>query len=318
MINRYLKFYLSIFFLSIYWPHLTYADFFSKRRDLKYSFPYEKLRVFYDKQGDHAVSLTDVNSNQVPDQVENIAMQAWVGYKMFVGVLGYPDPLTSERYRGAKYIDINVLSKSALGMNGIAYDGFLSFKRPIDPKGTKTISFDVASSVDPTRNITPAHEMFHLIQNGATFFKTRWYTEGMARWAEHALLADSVGQSHYPSTSWPQSKDMQSRIFKMSYDAEFYIWNPLALTDNTSDTIPLTNLYTQLSSMTYTNGKKIVEDNKLKGWRVMKNILLELGKMDDVAYQKIGYKKWSEPNQKSRGNSPYIYQAIINVISKKV
>ena len=52
------------------------------------------------------------------------------------------------------------------------------------------------------------------------------------------------------------------------------------------------------------------------GTEFMRDVLVELGKADDVAFNELGYKKWSEDNQKSIGNSPYIYQTVMEVARK--
>lgn len=306
------KLYLFLLFIGI--SQTADADFFKTRRNLKNHYKMGVIRVFYDTEGKHAVQPKDSNKNRVPDQVEDIAKQTWVAYQIFVESLEFPDPLKSERYNLAKSIDINILSKEVIGMNGMAYDGLLKMGRNIDKKGVKTICFDVASSVLAQKNITPAHELFHLIQNGCTFFKTRWYTEGMARWSEHALGKGSLGAIKYKSNGpWPQNKEMLEKLYRMKYDAEFYIWNPLADQSDPKGTIPSDKIQKEVREMKYSDGTKILKDTRLKGACFMRDVLLELGKLDDLAYTKLSYSKWSEVNQQSLDNSPYIYQAILNV-----
>lgn len=227
--------------------HDSSSNFETLRRQLTQHYKMGKIRVFYNTTGKHSIEPTDNNQNQIPDQVEDIAKQTWVAYKLFVNTLNFPDPLQSERYQQASFIDVNLLAKESINQNGVAYDGLQNFRRAMDELGTKTITFDVATTVNPRTNITPAHELFHLIQNGATYFKNRWYTEGMARWAEHALE----------------------------------------------------------------------KDFRLNGADFMRAVLAELGKMDDIAYQELGYSDWLENNQKSDQNNPYIYQAIMNVAQRR-
>ena len=47
-----------------------------------------------------------------------------------------------------------------------------------------------------------------------------------------------------------------------------------------------------------------------------RDVLLELGKLDDVAFKELGYADWSEDNQRSSKNNPYIYQAIMDVLRR--
>jgi hypothetical protein len=49
----------------------------------------------------------------------------------------------------------------------------------------------------------------------------------------------------------------------------------------------------------------------------MRDILIALGKTDDVAKEDLGYKDWSEENQRSPQNNPYIYQAIMDVVRRQ-
>ena len=54
------------------------------------------------------------------------------------------------------------------------------------PCGLKIV---LNAGLQPARNVTPAHELFHLYQYGYAVFKQRWYLEGMARWMENAFRA---------------------------------------------------------------------------------------------------------------------------------
>lgn len=147
----------------------------------------DHIRVSYHTEGLHAVDATDRNGNRIPDQVEDLLTQTRAARDLWVEVLGYPDPFKTKRFKTAKFLDIHIRNKSVLKTNGSAYDELQRFNRAGDPKGTLSICFNVASSVDPKSNLTPAHEYFHLIQFGTNFFKNRWYTEGLARWSEGAL-----------------------------------------------------------------------------------------------------------------------------------
>lgn len=299
-------------------PSVAEAQFAVVRRSLTQHYDIDNIRVFYNTSGDHAVDPTDSNNNGVPDRVEDTAKQSWAAARIFIDTLGFPDPLESERYKEAKYIDVNLLARETITINGMAYDGLQKIGRSIDEPGTRTICFDVATSVQPTKNITAAHEVFHLIQNGCTFFKTRWYTEGMARWAEHALKSGGVGETKYPLRGpWPQSDRNLNQLAQMAYESEFVLWNPLAKLDDKRGIIPSKAVAQDVKDLTYTNGEPVLEDMRLNGAEFMKEVLLELGKLDDTAFERLGYEKWSEPNQKSLKNSPYIYKAIMDVARRR-
>ena len=129
----------------------------------------------------HTVETADSNGNGIPDQVEDIMTQTLAARMVSVEVLGFPDPFGTERFRPASYLDIHLRNKDVLKTNGVAFDELQSFDRSGDPDGTRSLCFNVATSVKAPANLTPAHEFFHLIQHGVTFFKDRWFTEGTAR-----------------------------------------------------------------------------------------------------------------------------------------
>lgn len=294
------------------------SQFQSVRQSLPHHVALDSIRVFYATSGIHAVDATDANRNQIPDQVEDLAKQAWAARALFVETLKFPDPLKSERYRQARFIDIHLLSRKTLVANGRAYDGLQHFKRAIDSGGARSICFDVASSIRAPSNATPAHEMFHLIQNGATYFKTRWYTEGMARWSEHGLKKAGIGKNDRPiEEPWPQSEADRRSLFPKTYDSEFMFWNPLALLDDPQGSLPVTHIPNKLAELTYSNGERVLEDLQLNGWEFMREVLLELGRADDAAFRQLGYRSWTEENQKSQQNSPFIYEAVMDVARKR-
>ena len=184
----------------------------------------------------------------------------------------------------------------------------------MDGEVVRTLCFDISTSVNASSNHTPTHEYFHLIQNGATFFKTRWYTEGMARWSEHAISKDGLGEMRYEAKAiWPQTEANQAELFKMTYDSEFFIWNPLCKLDDRSGRFSRDDVSDVVQKLKYANGDRVLKDYKLNAPEFVRDVLAELGKMDDVAFEELGYEKWSEDNQKSTGNSPYIYQTIMDV-----
>ncbi len=58
----------------------------------------------------------------------------------------------------------------------------------------------------------------------------------------------------------------------------------------------------------------VLRDNELVAADIMRDILLELDKLDDVAFKELGYESWSEDNQASEKNSPCVYQGIMDVL----
>jgi hypothetical protein len=259
-----------------------------------------RIRIFYDTIGTNAVDTANV---------EDIAKQTSAAYSLFVETLGFPDPFKTERFRGASFLDIHLLHKSILRFNGVACDELQRFKRPGDPTNTLSLCFNVATSVKASANLTPAHEFFHLIQYSTTYFKNAWYTEGMARWSEKALGAGDLGKTG-PKAAPPA-------LFKMSYDAAEKFWNPLAAEDDAAGTIPEHLVSAELKQLTYSTGARVLQGFKLTGWRLMRDVLVELDKADDVAFRELGYDRWSEQNQNSQKNNPHILRAVAKVARRR-
>ncbi|MCX7886186.1 MAG: hypothetical protein N3B01_02870 [Verrucomicrobiae bacterium] len=275
-----------------------------------------RIRIFYDTVGTNAVDIADRNANGVPDQVEDIAKQTQAAYTLFVEALGFPGPFQTERYRGAAFLDIHLLNKSRLGSNGVTYDELQHFHRPSDPPNTRSLCFNVATSVKAPVNLTPAHEFFHVLQNSLTYFKNRWFTEGMARWSGRALGAGGLGKIA-AGNPWPVPPEKQPALFQMTYDAAEQFWNPLAARDDPVGAIPEARVPPELKTLTYSNRKKVLEDFRLTGWELMREILSELEKADDIAFRQLGYDRWSEENQKSERNNPFILEAVSKVVARR-
>lgn len=277
----------------------------------------DDIRIFYETSGQNAVDVADVNANGVPDQVEDVMTQVRAARRMFVEVLGFPEPLQTKRFREAKFIDIHFRHKDVLKMNGVAYDELQRFNKPGDPPGTRSIAFTVATSVKAPANLTPAHEFFHLIQYGTTYFKNRWFLEGTARWSERALSAGGLGNARVLS-QWPLSDEQKKAVTAMAYEAADHLWNPLAARLDKTGVIPDSAALKQLQAMTYTDGTLVVKDLQLTGWRFIRDVIVELGKIDDQAFRELGYERWSEENQRSPGNDAYLFRAIEKIASAPV
>jgi hypothetical protein len=275
-----------------------------------------KIRVFYQTVGQPAVAAVDRNQNGVPDQVEDVLTQTVAAQLLFVEVLGFPDPFRTERFRSASFLDIHLRHKDVLKSNGVTYDELQRFNKPGDPKGTISICFNVATSVNAVSNLTPAHEYFHLIQNGTTYFKNRWFTEGTARWSERGLGIGALGPVRALGP-WPMPEDKAAAVFAMAYEASEYFWNPLAAKLDAKGALPDSSALKRLQAMTYTDGTPVLKDLRFTGWEFIREVLCELGKADDVAFRELGYGGWSEENQKSPKNNAFILRAVAEVVKRR-
>lgn len=271
------------------------------------------LRVFYTTTGPHAVDKADANANGIPDQVEDIATQAQAARLLFIEGLGFPDPFLGERFRSAKFLDVHLISKEVLKSNGVAYDEIQRFNKAGDPPGTGSLCFNVATSVLAPRNLTPAHEFFHIIQNGACFFKNAWYTEGTARWSEKALGLGGSGAGL--QGRWPPPPDFWKQADSLSYNAAAQFWDPLARHTDPQGDLPADRVPQAVKEMKYVNGEPVLKDLKLHGWEAIRDILRGLGAADAQAARERQLDRWSEQEQRSPENTPHIRKVIEDVIT---
>lgn len=289
-----------------------------KRTFLKERYVLGPVRVFYIKEGKDAVPLADVDRNGVPDRVEDIATQVWAAHQLFCVALKFPDPLGGERYEKANCIQVSL--RDLGGGNGLAYDSSQRARQIPEGKATdRAIVMAINCKLNPMKNITPAHETFHLVQYGATYFKNSWFLEGMARWSEHALAREGLGHVKYsPRGPWPQKLQHLQQLSKMSYDAEFVLWNPIAARTDRDGLLSNKLLGPKLASLRYSDGSPVLRDRTLKGAEIMRDIVIELGKLDDVAFEDLQYDRWSEENQRAEENGPYIYKAVMDAFRRRV
>lgn len=278
-----------------------------------------RIRILYAKEGLSAVAPGDVDENGVPDQVENVAKQLWAAHRLFCEALQFPDPFKSERYKDLTCIQVSIRHPTEIGgINGVAFENAQRARLlPEGKREDRALVMAISSQLDPIKNGTPAHEMFHLIQYCATYFKKGWYLEGQARWSEHALAKEGIGELKYPPKGpWPQVPQHLELLSKMKYDAEFVLWNPIAARTDRNGVLSDKLLGQDLVELRYSDGSPVVADRLLYGAEVMRNILIELGEQDDVAFMELGYETWSEENQTAERNNPYIYKAIMDVLRR--
>jgi hypothetical protein len=282
-----------------------------------------KFRVIYYTQGKHAVSSEDKNTNKIPDQAEDILIQTVAAYYLFVETLGFPDPLQSMYFQGAHCIDIMICAQDAsvadggLGGNkGLAFDQPRAFHVPGEPDDTLSIGFRIAASVDATSDQTPAREFFHLIQYGATTFKNTWFAEGTARWAEYGLRIDDPDESVPHLTAWPLSNEQTAALFAMDEQAAEFFWTPLAAKMNNKGVIPFTPPLYKIMPLAYSNSQPVFRSMRFPGWMFIRDVLLELGRTDDIALQELGYQEWTEENRASAKNNRYILEAVSTVVTR--
>ena len=202
-----------------------------------------------------------------------------------------------------KFVDVHVW---ACKSNGSAGDGIVNYHRPSDPaEGVEVLTIDIHKRLG-SRNLTPAHELFHLFQNGYTLFKNRWYTEGVCRWAELAL-----GKGAGRAGPLPARREDIEKLFGLAYGASRF-WNALA---RETDSVGKIAAPPDLLALRYVGiDAAVVEDDVLYGAAFVKALLEELDRMDDVASRENGLDplNWKESRQMSPENNRYVWAAVLS------
>lgn len=307
---------LSVLFCVLAFTSIVSAQQ-KKKTELKEHYVFEYVRVFYVKEGTGAVSPVDVDKNGVPDQVENVAKQVWAAHQLFCRVLKFPDPFESERFKSPNCIQVSIRDRKEMGgNNGIAFSSAQRARKI--PEGTpkdRCIVMSISSQLDPTKNVTPTHETFHLVQYGATQFKNPWFLEGMARWSEHATGKDGIGEIKYsPRGPWPQIPAHLAQLPKLGSKSEHVLWNPIAARTDRDGFLSTKMLGKELADLNYADGTPVLRDRFLQGGKVMRDIIVELSKLDDEAFKDLKHEEWTEENRRAPENNPYIYKAVMNAL----
>lgn len=269
--------------------------------------------VIYDEAGERAVTnKTDKNSNGVPDVVEDTATQVNAAREVFNGVFKFTDPLKCERFKNVSSIEIDIESKARLNkFQGIAYSRVRKSKH--NPK-ERTLFIKVANTINPHASSTPTHEYFHLVQYASTYFRNKWYLEGMARWSEDAVIK----MKRYPS-DWDvpvrlKSKFSERQIFHGSYNMAEFLWYPLAVKMKDKDKIP----DKLIRKYKYVDGSRVFQDDVIYGANVMIKILHKMKTKESLAAAEFGsLDEWQQSGQRDERNNKIILNCVREVYHEK-
>ena len=273
------------------------------------------FRIIYCTRGEHAVPETDLNHNGIPDFVEDAALQFVVAHHLFCNLMGFPDPLKSARYKDVSFIDVFVNSRKRVGSNGRTFQMPEHAHPPALPQD-RALRVRIARDLPIQRNVTPAHEYFHLIQNGATQLTNAWFHEGMAVWAHDAMMDIPPKEA-----TWAQvekylydPKGMEE-LYASSYKAGELLWIPLALLcPDGEEHLPASD---PLLQSRYVDGTPVLKDFILRGAPVMRSLLRAFGTVADRVFRDNAYTEWSYENRASARNYPYLIQAIRDVTERQ-
>ncbi len=292
--------------VALLFPLALFAGWKDKYLSLEQVYKIEGLRIFYTLKGKEALprnKRADRNRNGVPDYVEDIGAQLSAAMQIYTRVFKLKHPLKTKRYGSVDFIDVHLIG-SLKGYNGMAYDGIIKFGRSQDKPGATSIFIDINHKIT-IENATPAHELFHLFQSGYTMFKNRWFTEGMARWAERIVKFGSGYSNLY---SRPSARRDIEKLFKQNYEAGVYF---ITLSKLAADRMKLP---TKIANIRYISSKKrVIKDELVYGAAFMKALLQQLARGSELEAQKHGLKRffWKERRQKSALNNWPIWQALL-------
>lgn len=277
------------------------------RAALDRRFVCEEFRIHYSLQGTHALpesASIDAQEAGSPVRIQDLAIQLLTARRCYVEVLGLRHPFESPRYKGrVRFVDVNVWALP--GLNGTAGDAVVNYHRDNDPpEGCDVLTIDLSNRLSPA-NLSPAHELFHLFQNGYTQFKTPWYYEGVARWSEDLLRQGRGAAGSLPATA----ADLE-HLFELSYGASMF-WEAMA---RQTDPVASVRMPDHWRALHYpSSGRPVVEDLVFSGAPFLKTLLEELDEQDDLASRRFGLDagNWPEDRQRSPDNNPYLWAAVI-------
>lgn len=269
--------------------------------------------VIYNEEEEDTVEATDINSNGVPDMVEDIATQLNATRELFKDVFKFPDPLESERYKGVTSIEVDIKSKATIGK----YNGNSARRIRKQAKhnpNEQAIHFRVANTVEPHKNPTATHEYFHLLQYGATYFRNDWFKEGMARWAQDAVQEIKEYPNGKNIPMMLNDKRAEEKIFKGSYSMAEQFWYPLAVNMNDKVRIP----DRLIKKYRYVDGSPVFQDDVIYGPNVMCEVLIKMKSKEELAAEEFGgLTKWREKGQRDERNNKFIMESVREVYRSK-
>jgi len=165
------------------------------------------FRIHYNITGGHAVPTADLNSNSIPDYVENLALYADSSHKTEVINYGYLAPPTDGSMGGSAAYDIYCQAIQFYGYAApespgpepwndwssyvVVHNNFFGFPPNTDPDG----------AVAGAAKATVAHEYFHSCQFAYDSGENSWWMEMTATWAEDEVF-DLVNDNYNYLTGW--------------------------------------------------------------------------------------------------------------------
>ena len=266
----------------------------------------DDFHIFYSLQGRDALNYQyDSSGSGVPDSIKDIAVQLQAAKYLYSHVLGLRFPLQQKIYAQARQINVYVLQLPK--GNGLAFDRVAAETMNDGRQLPCGLKFVLNAALEPARNITPAHEFFHLYQYGYAVFKQTWYLEGMARWMENSFKAPE--KNTRPRFPLP---DCESN-FTRGYNAANY-WASFAQAHFSNITIPAA-----AQRFRYSDGSPVLIAQQVKGGAMLTPFFNQLAQGSAVQSRQLNLAntRWSEAQQRSPEFNETICQTLAAVVGAK-
>ncbi|NLC66817.1 MAG: hypothetical protein GX752_07805 [Clostridium sp.] len=275
---------------------------FNELKHLNNSVESYPFRVWYATKGKHKIrGSKEINIlNENPEIISDLLLQLHSADKYFSNKLGLIQPLLQPRYNQARFIDVHLV-KMEKG-NGVAFDEVIAEKTSADaPSFSCGIKIRINKDLDFTKNVTPAHELFHMYQYSNSMFKVGWYLEGMARWVEQAFIGPD--KSSIDKIEPVSCTD----VYKESYSASRY-WRDLARRKKSKDIF----IDEEFLALKYSNGRPVFKIEYFLNGSVIKSVFNNLAKesLNISVENKLSPYVWPEKTQRSAFFNEKICEAV--------
>ncbi len=279
---------------------------FKSMGELSHTVEAGEFKLWYATQGPHALADTqDLNGNGVPDRIDDLLLQLQAARDFYTDVLQLTPPLQQARYAQAQGINVYVLAMRK--GNGLAFHEPVqsrpSRKADSQPCGLRIY---VNHELDPSRNLTPAHELFHLYQYGYAMFKRPWYLEGMARLMETAFAGPERLQRYQQAVLGPLTCET---VMAESYSAVRF-WQ------EQQDSSAAVQIPPSLTALRYSNGLAVFTNHSFIHGEMVKQVLEELGSLSKSMAQQhdLPLYRWPSRVQGSKDFDAPMCQAITRIL----
>lgn len=247
------------------------------------------FQIHYATKGPQTLSnLNDSNGNDIPDVIDDFALQLKAAEHLYSDVLGLTHPLQQPRYANAKHINVFVIAMKK--GNGLAFDEVINDQTQNRKSDTGcAIRMYINRDLRPSQNATPAHELFHLYQYGYAMFKRSWYLEGLARLLEEPF----AGRRKRRQASTPLTCH---DVLSESYSASRYWWDQSETLD-----LPPIDIPDDLLSLRYVDGRPVFKEQSINNGKFISSVLesLQIASARVAESADLPLYRWPEKTQRS-------------------